>query len=80
MDEKDHGMDPLLKKYFRMIIRSLSYGLLWMIFFISVGLNFDLLVPRGKASWQNWTFYGLSFLSFLALLRFYIRIWKPPLR
>lgn len=81
MDEFDQGgMDPTTKKYFKMIINSLSFGLMWMIFFISVGLYFKLLIPKGGLGWQNWVFYVFSLVSFIALIRYYIKIWSPPLR
>ena len=81
MDEFDQGgMDPTTKKYFKMIINSLSLGLMWMIFFISVGLYFKLLIPKGQLGWQNWVFYAISLVSFIALIRYYIKIWSVPFR
>ena len=43
MDEFEQGgMDPQVKKYFRNIISSFSFGMLWMLAMATLGIYFQL--------------------------------------
>jgi hypothetical protein len=81
MDEYNSGMDPEMKQYFRKIINSLSYFILWLIFVLGIGLYFDLGRIVGNIDWINIIYYVLALISFMLLLRYLYRTWtrKNPL-
>ena len=76
MDKHSQGMDPKVKHYFRKILNSLSFGLLWLLSFVSGGLFFNLLVAERGMQWYNWLFYAIGLITFVALLRYFYRTWK----
>ena len=76
MDEYNSGMDPEVKRYFRKILSSFSWGLLWLLAAATAGLFFGLALIRDGFRWYNLIFYLLLVLSFLWLIRYYIRLWK----
>ena len=76
MDEYNSGMDPEVKRYFRKIINSFSYGLLWMMSFVTLGLFFGLADVAHGLQWYTIVFYAFAFISFAALIYYYIRLWR----
>ena len=75
MDEYNTGMDPEVKRYFRKIISSLSYGLMWLMAVVTAGIFFHLAEISGGVMWYNLVFYGLALITFLLLLRCLYRVW-----
>jgi hypothetical protein len=75
MDEYNSGMDPEVKLYFRKIINSLLWGILWLIFILGIGFFFDLGSIGRRIDIFNIVYYTLSLVSFIFLLRFYIKTW-----
>jgi hypothetical protein len=76
MDEYDQGMDPEVKRYFRKIINSFSFGLLWMITVATVGFFLEFAIPFHGWHIENFIFYALALLTFLLLIRYYVRVWR----
>lgn len=76
MDEYEHGMDPEVKRYFRKIMNSFSWGLLWLLFTATTGLYFDLAVVHGRIDWYNIVFYVIAFITFVALIYYLYRVWS----
>jgi hypothetical protein len=72
----EQGFDPDIKRYFKKIINSLSWGLLWMIGSFTAGIYFRLAFRAGKPLLVTVIFYLLFTISLLALLRYYYRLWK----
>ncbi|HWJ91652.1 MAG TPA: hypothetical protein VNR87_11110 [Flavisolibacter sp.] len=70
------GIDPDTKKYFRKIMNSFSFGLLWLLSVSTAGLFLQLGVVRNGMRWYNILFYFLFLLSFALLLRYFYRVWK----
>lgn len=75
MDEYDRGMDPEVKRYFKKIMNSFSFGLLWMISVATAGLYFDLGFARDGIKWYNIVFYAIAVTSFIGLIYYYHRLW-----
>lgn len=75
-DYSHMGMDPLTKRYLKKIVATLSYGLLWLFFGLTVGLYLGFAIPGQELRWFNIAFYVLYGLLFLALLRFFYRVWS----
>jgi Kef-type K+ transport system membrane component KefB len=76
MDEYDRGMDPEVKRYFRKIMNSFSYGLLWMLFTMTTGLYFDLASIHNGIAWYNIVFYAIALTTFLGLVFYLYRVWS----
>lgn len=76
MDEYDTGMDKEVKQYFKKIIGSFSWGLMWMLSVATAAFFFGLGVTDGDWKWYNYLFFALAFLSLLALLFYFYRVWR----
>ena len=75
MDEFNSGMDPEVKQYFRKIINSLFLGVLWLIFVLGIGFFFDLGSIGNHLDIFNIVYYFFALISFIFLIRFYIKTW-----
>jgi len=65
-----------VRKYLRRVLWSVSLGFLWLVLTLAIGTYFDLLVPRNRIRTGNIIFYVWMVISLVALIRFYVRIWK----
>lgn len=70
-------MDPEVKKYFKKILSSFTYGLLWLQLIVTTGIYFKLAFVDHGLRWYNLAFYLGFLLSLLLLVRYYYRLWKP---
>lgn len=76
MDEYNRGMGPEVTRYFRKIINSFSYGMMWLIAMATAGLFFGLALPEGGVQWYNIVFYLLALATLFLLIRYLYRTWK----
>jgi len=77
MDEySTPGMEPEVKNYFRKIVRSFSYGFLWIFVSVIAGIYFKLAMPHDGVMWYNFLFYFLFLAGLILLIRFLYRTWK----
>jgi amino acid transporter len=76
MDEYNRGMDPEIKRYFKKIINSFSYGALWLLIIATAGLFFGLGIATNGMKWYNIVFYAVAGLSFMGLIYYYYRLWN----
>ena len=65
-----------VKAYFRKIINSFAYGLMWILSVMTAGFYYKLAFITDSIHWNNVIFYLLLLLSFLLLLRYYYKTWK----
>jgi hypothetical protein len=72
----EKGFDPEIKKYFRKILYSFSFGLLWMIANITAGIYYGLAYKSNRPFIFTILFYMGLVLSLAFLLRYYYRTWK----
>lgn len=73
----DHsGFDPQLRRYFRKIVNTTVFLLLWVLAASMAGLYYQLALPVNGWRWQNAVFYLLLFASLFLLIRFLYRTWK----
>jgi hypothetical protein len=72
----ERGFDPELKKYFRKILYSFFYGLLWLAANVTGGIYFKLAYRSEQPVLVNILFYTFLVASLSLLLRYYYRIWK----
>jgi hypothetical protein len=76
MDEYSSGMDPEIKKLFKKILNSFSWGALWLVGIATLGIFFQLGFVTGGIRWYNILFYLVSITSLLMLVRYYYKVWK----
>jgi len=72
----EQGMEPDVKKYFRKILNSFSFGLLWLMSVVTAGLYFELGYRRDISVVYNILFYACFLISLIFLLWYFYRIWK----
>lgn len=72
----ESGWDPDVKKYFRKVLNTISYGLIWMMAAVAAGLYFRLAIPGERPLYAIIIFYIVLLASFLFLLRFFYSTWK----
>lgn len=72
----EQGWDPEIKKYFRKIISTISFGLIWMIGVVAAGIYYKLGWKEDKPVICVILFYAGAIISLLLLLRYYYRLWK----
>lgn len=76
MDEYDRGMDPEIRRHFKKIINSFSFGALWLLVITTTGLFFKLGIAANGLKWYNVIFYLIAMGSFIALMRYYYKMWS----
>jgi len=69
-------MDPEIKKYFRKIIYSFSFGMLWLTANVIAGIYFELAYRTERPFVFTILFYAFLIVSLALLLRYYYRTWK----
>lgn len=76
MDEQERGWDPLVKKYFLKIVRSFSWGLLWMMTGVMLGLYYKLAYLNRKPVIYPILFYAGMLITLVILIRYLYRVWS----
>ena len=76
MDEYNSGMDPEMKRYFRKIMSSFSWGAIWLLTAATLGIFFQLGFVADGVRWYNVLFYLTLLASILLLGRYYYRTWR----
>lgn len=72
----EQGWDPEVKKYFRKIINTISFGLIWLMSCVTAGLYFRLAYRDGKPLLYVILYYAGLAITLFFLVRYYYRIWK----
>jgi hypothetical protein len=73
---QESGWDPDVKKYFRKIINSFSFGLLWLMACVTAGIYFGLAFATGKPIIYCILFYVGMFLSLAWFIYYLYHTWK----
>ncbi|HPG10922.1 MAG TPA: hypothetical protein PLU37_05285 [Chitinophagaceae bacterium] len=68
--------DPEVKEFFIKIIKSISYGLMWIMASATAGLYYELGYANGKPVIYTVIFYCCMIVTLWLLIRYLIRIWK----
>jgi hypothetical protein len=74
--EQERGWDPLVKKYFLKIVRSFSWGLLWMMTGVMLGLYYKLGYLNRKPVIYPILFYTGMLITLVILIRYLYKVWK----
>ncbi len=70
----EQGWDPEVTKYFRKILNTIAFGILWLMAALTAGLYFGLAF-HPYILYAVLFYTGLS-ISLVLLIRYYYRIWK----
>ena len=77
MDEFDRGgFDPEVTKFFKKIVSSFSFGMIWMLVMSIAGLYFRLALVDESVRWYNVVFYFVFLATLFVLIRYLYRTWK----
>lgn len=68
------GWDPEVKKYFRKILATIGWGMLWIVTMLLFGFYLGLAFSAGKIA--TTIFYAFFAVSLGLLLRYYYRMWN----
>lgn len=71
----ERGWDPEVKKFFRKILSSFTWGLIWMMCGVA-GIYYGWASPVGKLNLQAILFYAGMLIGLLLLLRYLYNTWK----
>jgi len=71
----ERGWDPEVKKFFRKILGSFSWGLIWMMSGVA-GIYYGLASSEGNPLIQTILFYAGMVIGLLLLLRYLYKTWK----
>jgi len=72
-------MEPEIKEFFRRLVSTMSYLVLWMGVNIAIGIRYGYAFPEDRVHWSNIVFYIWVLISLSALIWFYTRLWKKPI-
>ena len=70
----EQGWDPEVKKYFRKILNTIGFGLLWLMTALTIGLYWGLAHHSNKL--YTLIFYFGLLVSLFFLVRYYYKIWR----
>lgn len=68
--------DPEVRDYFRKILNSIAWGLIWMIGCVIAGLYYQLAFFDNERIFSTIVFYVLMLTTLILLVRYLIKIWK----
>ena len=69
----EQGWDPGVKKYFRKILSTIGWGMLWIMLVLTAGFYFGL---AHSSNILICVFFYTAFgISLFLLLRYYYRLW-----
>ncbi len=70
------GMEPDVKKYLLKVLNSLSFGALWLIINIWLGIYLGFGITNGRFNFSNILYYAWFALSLCLLIWYYYSKWK----
>ena len=76
MDQNERGWEPGVKKLFLKIIRSFTWGLIWMMSGVMLGLYYKLGYLGRRPIIYPILFYAGMLITLVILVRYLLRIWK----
>jgi hypothetical protein len=70
------SLEPEVKDFLKKIVSSVFLGLVWLMLSMTFGIYFGFIFIEEKISAANILFYSIFFISFIFLIRFYVKTWK----
>jgi hypothetical protein len=75
-DDKERGFDKEIRKYFRKVIYSISWGLILLMSALTLGIYHKLAFIGPNPVWYNILFYSFFLAGLIAFIFYLIRTWK----
>ena len=72
-------MEPGIKEFFKRLTTCISLFILWMAINMTVGIKYGFAFFEDRIHTANIIFYVWLIVSFIALILFYIQLWKKPI-
>ena len=72
----ERGWDPEVKKYFKKVLFSITYGLIWLMTMAWLGFYKGYAIMGDKPGIAVILFYVFLIITFGLLLRYYYHTWK----
>jgi hypothetical protein len=70
------GVEPEVQDFLKKVLRSVFFGLFWLIINMTLGIYFEFLFFEGRPSPGNILYYLFLLGSLFALVRFYYITWN----
>ena len=71
-------MEPGIKEFFKRLSTSIGLCILWMSINMVIGIKLGYAFFE-TIHWSNIIYYIWVILTFIALIRFYIKLWEKPI-
>ncbi|MEO7444054.1 MAG: hypothetical protein ABIT96_05220 [Ferruginibacter sp.] len=71
------GVEPETRNFFILIANSIALVLIWMIINVLAGIYIGFAFFENQPGWKNWLYYILALASFIFLLRYLVKKWRP---
>ena len=72
-------MEPGIKEFFKRLAASMAVFILWIAINMTIGIKYEYALCSNGIGVGNIIFYVWLILSFIALVIFYIKLWKKPI-
>ncbi|MGN6211006.1 hypothetical protein [Parafilimonas sp.] len=72
-------MEPGIKEFFKRLAASMAVFILWIAINMTIGIKYEYALFSNGIGVGNIIFYVWLILSFIALVIFYIKLWKKPI-
>ena len=73
-------MEDETRWFFIVIVQTVSSLVLWLLVNILCGLYFGLALFNGAPSLKNYIYYALALVSFIFLVKHFVKKWKTVKR
>ncbi len=70
------SIEPEARSFLRKIAWSVFFGILWMMFNMTLGIYYGLLFAENGVGVLNILYYAFFLVSLFLLIRYYFRTWK----
>lgn len=74
--QMEQGMGSDVTNFFKKILSTISYGLIWLIAAVTAGIYFKLGWRGNGPLLPVILFYTIAAISFFLLLRYFYKLWK----
>lgn len=74
--QTESGWDKEVVKYFLKILYSISWGIIWLMALLTLGVYYKLAFIGKNPIGYNILFYSFFICSLVVLIYYYRRVWK----
>jgi len=71
-------MEPDITAFLKRIVNTIFIGLLFLAVNSTLGIMYEFGFIKDHLSWKNILFYIFFVVSFIFLIRYYLKLWNKP--